>query len=90
MKTVEMKKFGVILNGRPSAKEAVARVRQIVNGSGEDIRLDFSDVEVLTPSFADEFAQGLKNIYPDAKVEYFGLDKNESLRETLKAVDVEV
>lgn len=90
MKNIEMRKFGIVLNSRPAAKEAVARVRQIVNGSGEDILLDFSEVEVLTPSFADEFSCGLKDVYPGKKVEYFGLEKNESLKDTLKAVGVVV
>ncbi|MDP2837783.1 MAG: DUF4325 domain-containing protein [Candidatus Moranbacteria bacterium] len=90
MKNIEMKKFGSVLNGRPSAKEAVARVRQMVNGSGEDIQLDFSLVDVLTPSFADEFANGLAEHYPTKKVTYFGLEKNQSITETLKAVNIQV
>jgi hypothetical protein len=88
MNTIEMKKFGTILNGRPEAKEAVARVRQVVNGSEEDIMLDFSGVEVLTPSFADELVRGISAIYPEKKIRYSGLEENESLRDTFVAIGI--
>lgn len=86
MTIIQMKKFGKILNSRPAAKEAVLRVKQIVNGSKEGIILDFSDVEILTPSFADEFVRGLKEMYMDKKIEFQGIEKNEVIKDTLKAV----
>lgn len=86
MTVIQMKKFGIILNSRPAAKEAVLRVKQIVNGSKEDIILDFSDVDILTPSFADEFVRGLKEMYKDKKIEFQGIEQNEVIKDTLKAV----
>lgn len=86
MTIIQMKKFGKILNSRPAAKEAVLRVKQILNGSREDIALDFSDVEILTPSFADEFVRGLKEMYKDKKIEFQGIEQNELIKDTLKAV----
>jgi len=86
MNTIEMKKFGTLLNGRPEAKEAVARVRQMINGSREDILVDFSGVEILTPSFGDEFLYGLSELYPDKKITYTGLEQNELLRDTFAAI----
>jgi len=63
--TVEMKKFGIVLNGRPAGREAALRLFQIVNGSDneEKIILDFSGVEILTPSFADELLHLIKDKY---------------------------
>lgn len=86
MTIIQMKKFGKVLNSRPAAKEAVLRVKQIINGSKEDITLDFSDVEILTPSFADEFVRGLKEMYKDKKIEFQGIEQNEVIKDTLKAV----
>lgn len=74
--------------GEGEAKEAVARVRQVVNGSEEDITLDFSGVEVLTPSFADELVRGISAIYPEKKIRYSGLEENESLRDTFVAIGI--
>jgi hypothetical protein len=86
MNTIEMKKFGTLLNGRPEAKEAVARVRQMINGSREDILVDFSGVEILTPSFGDEFLHGLSEAYPNKKITYAGLEQNQLLRDTFVAI----
>ena len=63
--TVQMIKFGKLLNGRPAGKEAALRIVQIINGSAgqEDIVLDFSEVEILTPSFADEVMHALADKY---------------------------
>lgn len=87
MVEIQMQKFGKILNSRPSAKEAVLRVRQIVSGSTEDIVLDFSEVSILTPSFADEFVTGIKEQNKGRKVVFEGVAKNESVERTLKAVN---
>ena len=81
---LEMKKFGVILNSRPSASEAVLRVKQIVNGStDEEIILDYNSVEVLTPSFADELINGIKKLYPDKILKYAGYEDNEMVKDVL-------
>jgi len=84
---LEMKKFGKILNSRPAGQEAIMRAKQLINGSTENIIiLDLTAVDVLTPSFADEFINGLKNQYPTKKVEIRGIEGNLLILETLKAL----
>jgi len=79
-----MVKFGIILNSRPSGREGVLRAKQILHGATDtEIQLDFSKVEVLTPSFADEFIKGLKNEYMDKKVTYMEFEKSAVIKETL-------
>lgn len=79
-----MIKFGNVLNSRPAGREAVLRAKQILNGfTDSEVQLDFSSVEVLTPSFADEFIKGLKNEYLDKKVTYMEFKKNVVIKETL-------
>ncbi len=85
---IEMKKFGTILNSRPAGREAYLRVVQIVNGSEpaqEEVVLDFTGVEILTPSFADEFLRSLREKYGDKGVR---LENTESatVRETLESI----
>ncbi len=82
---LQMIKFGNILNSRPAGREAVLRAKQIINGSSDSggIMLDFSSVEILTPSFADEFIKGLKEIYKDKKVTFEGIDNNPVIEDTL-------
>lgn len=83
-----MVKFGNILNSRPAGREAVLRAKQIINGSNDagGIVLDFSAVEILTPSFADEFVKGLKEIYKDKDIKFEGLASNSVIKDTLKAL----
>jgi len=85
--TLQMLKFGNILNSRPAGREAVLRAKQIMNGSTDpDIILDFSGVEVLTPSFADEFTKGLKDIYKNKTIKFQGFEKNNVISDTLTAL----
>lgn len=85
---VEMNKFGTLLNGRPAAKEAVLRLYQIINGSAEteDVVLDFSGVEILTPSYADELLHGLKEKYGAEKVKTENA-QTDAVKDTLTAVN---
>ena len=86
---LEMKKFGNILNSRPSAREAVLRVKQIINGSmDEEITLDYNGVEVLTPSFADELIIGIKKLYPDKKLKYTGYENNGMVKDVLEKLGI--
>lgn len=87
---LQMVKFGNILNSRPAGREAVLRAKQIINGSNdpEGIILDFSGVEVLTPSFADEFIKGLQEIYVDKKISFQGIENNAVIKDTLTALNV--
>ncbi len=86
---LELKKFGKILNSRSSAREAILRVRQIVNGekdTADDLVLDFTEVDVVTPSFADEFIAGLKMQYPNKKVTTQGTEGNPVLNDVLHLI----
>ncbi|MDP2930728.1 MAG: STAS-like domain-containing protein [bacterium] len=84
--TIQMLKFNTVLNGRISAKEAASRIQQIVNGSAEreDVVLDFAEVEVLTPSYADELLRVLREKYGVDKVEIINTSK--AVAETIRAV----
>lgn len=59
---IDISKFGTTLISRPSGREAflAARAYSIPKESSEPIELDFSQVKVLTPSWADEFVSGLR------------------------------
>jgi len=90
MTTLELKKFGRILNSRSFAREAVLRVKQIINGekdTAEDLVLDFAEVEVVTPSFADEFIRGLRELYPQKEIKMRGTEGNPVLDDVLKIVE---
>lgn len=87
---IEMQKFGTILNSRPVGREAFLRVVQIINGSSEseEIVLDFLGVEVLTPSFADEFLHLLRDKYKDRVIKLEGTE-SATVKETLKSIEDE-
>ncbi len=54
---IELKKFGTTLVSRPSGKEAWLAFQPTLNNVQEDeeVIVDFLDIAVLTPSWADEF-----------------------------------
>ena len=86
---LELKKFGNILNNRTTAREAVLRARQIVNGEKDtldDLILDFTDVNIMTPSFADEFISGLKGLFPQKKIKIQGIEANQVLKDVLQSI----
>lgn len=64
---IELKKFGTVLTSRPSGKEAylAAKAYSLPKNSKEKIEVDFSGVEVLTPSWADEFITPLFLEFPE-------------------------
>ncbi len=72
---------------RPAGKEAFLMAKAYVFNSltkTEDITLDFENVKVLTPSWADEFITGLKNNYSN-KITFLNTT-NESVDASLKTV----
>lgn len=83
---IQMSKFNTVLNSRPAAKEAALRIQQIVNGSTqqENVVLDFTGVEVLTPSYADELLRILKDKYGPEKIEI--INTSQTVSETIQAV----
>lgn len=60
---IELKKFGTTLVSRPSGKEAWLAFQPTLNNvsDNEEIVVDFADIVVLTPSWADEFLTPLRN-----------------------------
>jgi len=83
----EMKKFGLILNSRPAGREAVMRLKQIANGTQDnEFVFDFSGVEVLTPSFADEFFTGVKNEYKGKRITIENYAKNSVIDDVLRGL----
>lgn len=62
---IELKKFGTILTSRPAGKEAylAAKAYSLPKDTKELIEVDFSGVEVLAPSWADEFLTPLSMEY---------------------------
>lgn len=63
---IELKKFGTILTSRPAGKEAylAAKAYSLPTDKKEKIDIDFTGVEVLTPSWADEFITPLFKEFP--------------------------
>lgn len=58
---INVNKFGTILVSRPAGKEAYLAFTPTLREckSNEKIEVDFDGVEVLTPSWADEFLSPL-------------------------------
>ena len=84
---IQIDKFGDILVSRPAGKEAFLMAKSYVFDSlkkDEPINLDFSNVKVLTPSWADEFITGIKSNY-DNTICYLNT-QNESVSASLKTV----
>ena len=65
-----MKNFGEKLDSRPAGREAWLAIQPRLREASleETMTLDFTDVLLLTPSFADEFVTNLINEYPDRVV----------------------
>lgn len=84
---VDISKFGSSLLSRPAGREAaLALEANILRGLkiDEDIELDFHGVLVLTPSWADEFVQVLKENYGN-RIKIL-TEGNASVQLTLKTI----
>lgn len=79
---IEIKKFGTTLVSRPSGKEAWLAFQPTLNNisDNEEIVVDFADIVVLTPAWADEFLTPLRNRF--TKVKLINTD-NASIKATL-------
>ncbi|MEK7508271.1 MAG: DUF4325 domain-containing protein [Patescibacteria group bacterium] len=64
---IELKKFGSVLSSRPAGKEAYfsARAYLLPKDKKEKVEIDFSGVQVLSPSWADEFITPIKKDFGD-------------------------
>lgn len=67
---IDISKFGKTLISRPAGRDAFlsARAYNIPKDNSEMIELDFSNVQVLTPSWADEFLRGLKETFGESRI----------------------
>ncbi len=85
--TILLKNFGTTLMSRPSGKEAYAAFQPTLKEveSEESIVVDFEGVQVLGPSWADEFITPLKKAFP-GKVELIHTE-NPSVKATLEILN---
>lgn len=83
---IELKKFGTNLSSRPAGKEAYlgAKAYSLPKNMEETIEVDFTGVQVLTPSWADEFITPLLAERP-GKVTLLPTD-NASVKVTLEII----
>lgn len=83
---LELKKFGNNLSSRPAGKEAYlsAKAYSLPQNKEEMIEIDFNGVEVLTPSWADEFITPLLSERPGRVV--LLSTNNASVKATLEII----
>ncbi len=64
---IEIKKFGSVLTSRQSGREAYMAFLPTLDKvkKGEDVLIDFAEVLVLSPSWADEFLSPLQERFGD-------------------------
>lgn len=81
---IEIRKIGSKLDSRPNGREAFLAMQPTLRTlqENETLSLDFSHIELLTPSFADEFVTPLMESY-GKRVELKNTDTNASVRVTL-------
>jgi hypothetical protein len=81
-------KFGKILISRPAGRDAFlsARAYTIPKKTNEIIELDFSGVQVLTPSWADEFIRGLREEFSASRINVIEGD-NLSVKTTFETLE---
>ena len=84
---IEIKKFGTTLVSRPAGKEAWLAFQPVLTAVSEheEIIVDFADVAVLTPSWADEFLTPLRSRFSE-RVKLINTD-NASVKATLAILD---
>ena len=83
---IELKKFGDILVSRPAGREAyLAMSAYLTKDTDKDeiIEIDFVDVKVLTPSWADEVITKLSKNFKNIKLLN---TKNPTVKSTLKTL----
>ncbi len=84
---IKVSNFGDILMSRPAGREAFLKAKAYVFKeikSGDIIVLDFDNVKVLAPSWADEFISGIQKDYGN-EVKYINTE-NPSVKASLKTV----
>lgn len=83
---IALSKFGPMLVSRPAGRDALLAASAYLKPASNDepIELDFTNVHVLTPSWADEFITGLRTKY-GARVVLLHSD-NPSVKLTLDVI----
>lgn len=84
---IDISKFGTTLISRPAGREAflAARAYAIPKEGNELIELDFAKVQVLTPSWADEFVKGLQEEFGGERIKIVGAN-NASVKTTFETI----
>ncbi|MDY5819555.1 MAG: DUF4325 domain-containing protein [Treponema sp.] len=90
---VEISSFGEMLMSHPAGKDAFLLAESHLFNSldaKEEIILDFAEVKVLTPSWAEEFIYGFKDLHknPMTFINTSNPSVEASLRTVLEPVDV--
>jgi|GEM_PF-1055839 hypothetical protein len=83
---IELKKFGDILTSREAGREALLAYTPTLNtiDKNEEIIVDFRDVSVLTPSWADEFLRPILLLKKYAQKVSLINDSNPSVQSALR------
>jgi hypothetical protein len=84
---VNINNFGDILISRPAGREAFLLAKAYVFKEikpQDNIILDFNEIKVLTPSWADEFISGIKSEHSNS-IQYINTE-NPSVKASLKTV----
>ena len=72
---------------RPMGREAFLMAKAYIlkeSAKNDEITLDFDEVKVLAPSWADEFITGIKNEYPN-DIRYINTE-NPSVKASLETI----
>ncbi len=84
-----IQKFGRILTSRPAGRDAFMSAKAYLlylKKPDEKLILDFEGVDVLGPSWADEFITPLKELYGIINIEYAN-SENESVKASLAILE---
>ena len=84
--TIKLVKFGEVLISRPAGREAFLAMQAYLIkdlNTDEEIVIDFSDIKVLTPSWADEVITKLAEKFKNIKL--INTD-NSTVRSTLETL----
>lgn len=84
---IELKKFGTILVSRELGREAYAALQPRLGGlkPAEKVEVDFTGVDVLSPSWADEFLTPLARQFGGRL--WLGESVNRSITATLSMLE---
>jgi len=84
---IQINNFGDVLMSRPAGREAFLMAKAYIFKEikeNEEITLDFDNIKVLAPSWADEFITGIKSDYIN-DIHYINTE-NPSVKAALKTV----